>query len=112
MVKFSKQLDMQLVPEWRGAYCQYKLLKKDLKLITFNWHLMPECPVAPSNPPFTLTRRKSPWSSVDVIKVKSLFIVKLLSEYSCELSQNCIQFGLFFAGVKQNTAHLSTLSVS
>ncbi|CAK9867671.1 unnamed protein product [Sphagnum jensenii] len=69
MVKFSKQLDMQLVPEWRGAYCQYKLLKKDLKLITFNWHLMPECPVAPANPPFTLTRRKSPWSSVDVIKV-------------------------------------------
>ncbi|KAH9535736.1 hypothetical protein CY35_17G068900 [Sphagnum magellanicum] len=69
MVKFSKQLDMQLVPEWRGAYCQYKLLKKDLKLITFNWHLMPECPVAPSNPPFALTRRKSPWSSVDVIKV-------------------------------------------
>ncbi|KAH8936186.1 hypothetical protein BDL97_17G071600 [Sphagnum fallax] len=68
MVKFSKQLDVQRVPEWRSAYCQYQLLKKDLKLITFNWHLMPECPVAPSNPPFALTRRKSPWSSVDVIK--------------------------------------------
>ncbi len=32
-------------------------------------------------------------------------------QYSCELSQNCIQFGLFFAGVKQNNAHLSTVSV-
>lgn len=31
MVKFSKQLDGQLVPEWRAAYVTYKLLKKDLK---------------------------------------------------------------------------------
>ncbi|CAM6125906.1 unnamed protein product [Calypogeia fissa] len=31
MVKFSKQLDGQLVPEWRAAYLTYKLLKKDLK---------------------------------------------------------------------------------
>ncbi|MCO5551896.1 hypothetical protein L7F22_005403 [Adiantum nelumboides] len=33
MVKFSKQLELQLVPEWRSAFCNYWKLKKDLKLI-------------------------------------------------------------------------------
>ncbi|XP_024533310.1 phosphate transporter PHO1-like [Selaginella moellendorffii] len=33
MVKFSKQLDGQLVPEWRSAYCDYWQLKKDLKQV-------------------------------------------------------------------------------
>jgi hypothetical protein len=33
MVKFSKQLEGQLVPEWRDAYCNYKQLKKDVKRI-------------------------------------------------------------------------------
>ncbi|KAL3679555.1 hypothetical protein R1sor_022511 [Riccia sorocarpa] len=31
MVKFSKQLEGQLVPEWRPAYVNYKILKKELK---------------------------------------------------------------------------------
>ncbi|KAL2613437.1 hypothetical protein R1flu_025129 [Riccia fluitans] len=31
MVKFSKQLEGQLVPEWRPAYVNYKNLKKELK---------------------------------------------------------------------------------
>ncbi|KAG6546092.1 hypothetical protein Mapa_012498 [Marchantia paleacea] len=33
MVKFSKQLEGQLVPEWRPAYVNYKILKKELKHI-------------------------------------------------------------------------------
>ncbi|KAI5078719.1 hypothetical protein GOP47_0006390 [Adiantum capillus-veneris] len=33
MVKFSKQLELQLVPEWKSAFCNYWKLKKDLKLI-------------------------------------------------------------------------------
>ncbi|CAM6035388.1 unnamed protein product [Sphagnum compactum] len=53
MVKFSEQLEMQLVPEWRGAYCQYNLLKKDLKKIRLNQRIgMPIDPasVAPASP--------------------------------------------------------------
>ncbi|OAE31554.1 hypothetical protein AXG93_3415s1140 [Marchantia polymorpha subsp. ruderalis] len=30
MVKFAKQLEGQLVPEWRAAYVNYKILKKEL----------------------------------------------------------------------------------
>ncbi|CAO2209239.1 unnamed protein product [Urochloa humidicola] len=33
MVKFSKQLEGQLVPEWKHAFVDYCLLKKDLKTI-------------------------------------------------------------------------------
>ncbi|KAL2530172.1 SPX domain-containing protein [Forsythia ovata] len=33
MVKFSKQFQSQLVPEWKEAFVDYKLLKKDLKKI-------------------------------------------------------------------------------
>ncbi|CAK9229909.1 unnamed protein product [Sphagnum troendelagicum] len=33
MVKFSKQLEGQLVPEWKDVYCNYKELKKDVKRI-------------------------------------------------------------------------------
>ncbi|CAM6085404.1 unnamed protein product [Calypogeia fissa] len=33
MVKFQKQLEAQLVPEWREAYCYYKLLKRKVKRI-------------------------------------------------------------------------------
>ncbi|CAM6075761.1 unnamed protein product [Sphagnum tenellum] len=33
MVKFSKQLEDQLVPEWKDVYCNYKELKKDVKRI-------------------------------------------------------------------------------
>ncbi|KAH9305024.1 hypothetical protein KI387_009428, partial [Taxus chinensis] len=33
MVKFQKQLEGQLVPEWRNAYVNYKQLKKDVKQI-------------------------------------------------------------------------------
>lgn len=33
MVKFSKQLDGQLVPEWKDAYCNYKELKRDVNRI-------------------------------------------------------------------------------
>ncbi|KAL2559365.1 Phosphate transporter PHO1-like protein 1 [Forsythia ovata] len=33
MVKFSKQFQSQLVPEWKEAFADYKLLKKDLKKI-------------------------------------------------------------------------------
>jgi len=33
MVKFSKQFDAQLVPEWRHAYVDYQLLKKNIKKI-------------------------------------------------------------------------------
>lgn len=30
MVKFAKQLEMSLVPEWKDAYCNYKALKRDI----------------------------------------------------------------------------------
>jgi len=33
MVKFSKQLEAQLIPEWKGAFVNYWLLKKDVKKI-------------------------------------------------------------------------------
>ncbi len=33
MVKFYKQLEGQLVPEWKDVYCNYKELKKDVKRI-------------------------------------------------------------------------------
>ncbi|KAL2650504.1 hypothetical protein R1flu_018632 [Riccia fluitans] len=33
MVKFQKQLAVQIVPEWKEGYCGYKQLKKDVKRI-------------------------------------------------------------------------------
>lgn len=33
MVKFSKQLEGSLVPEWKAAYCNYKALKRDVNRI-------------------------------------------------------------------------------
>lgn len=33
MVKFSKQFEAQVVPEWKEAFVDYKQLKKDLKKI-------------------------------------------------------------------------------
>ena len=33
MVKFAKQLEGSLVPEWKDAYCNYKELKRDVKRI-------------------------------------------------------------------------------
>lgn len=35
MVKFSKQFEGQLVPEWKEAFVDYWQLKKDLKKIHF-----------------------------------------------------------------------------
>lgn len=36
MVKFSKQFEGQLVPEWKEAFVDYWQLKKDLKKILHN----------------------------------------------------------------------------
>lgn len=33
MVKFAKQLEGSLVPEWKGAYCNYKELKRDVNRV-------------------------------------------------------------------------------
>lgn len=33
MVKFAKQLEASLVPEWKDAYCNYKALKRDAKKV-------------------------------------------------------------------------------
>lgn len=77
MVKFSKQLELQLVPEWRGAYCQYKLLKKDLNKIKQNPRCIPEDPpVTSSASPINLNqnRRKSFWSHIDLIQVRSSYV--------------------------------------
>jgi hypothetical protein len=38
MVKFSKQFELQLVPEWRHAFCNYRTLKKELKVIKLQQH--------------------------------------------------------------------------
>lgn len=35
MVKFSKQFEGQLVPEWKDAFVDYCKLKKDIKKIHF-----------------------------------------------------------------------------
>ena len=74
MVKFAKQLDLQLVPEWKGAYCQYKLLKKNLKKIKQNPLDIPDGPgILTSNLGSPLdrghSRRKSFWSHIDLIQV-------------------------------------------
>lgn len=36
MVKFSKQFEGQLIPEWKEAFVDYTFLKKDLKKIHLN----------------------------------------------------------------------------
>mgnify|MGYP002775758314 FL=1 len=33
MVKFSKQMELQLVPEWRHKFCDYWKLKKEIKMM-------------------------------------------------------------------------------
>lgn len=33
MVKFSKELEAQLIPEWKEAFVNYKMLKKQIKKI-------------------------------------------------------------------------------
>lgn len=73
MVKFAKQLELQLVPEWRGAYCQYKLLKKSLNKIKQNPLDIPDGPGLSSVSGSPLdrgqSRRKSFWSHIDLIQV-------------------------------------------
>ncbi|KAG6546090.1 hypothetical protein Mapa_012496 [Marchantia paleacea] len=44
MVKFAKQLEAQLVQEWRSAYCDYKLLKKDIKAVKESKTKSPQVP--------------------------------------------------------------------
>ncbi|XP_058724268.1 phosphate transporter PHO1 [Vicia villosa] len=36
MVKFSKELEAQLIPEWKDAFVNYKMLKKHIKKIKFS----------------------------------------------------------------------------
>jgi hypothetical protein len=73
MVKFAKQLELQLVPEWRGAYCRYKLLKKSLNKIKENPLDIPDGPGLSSNSGSPLargqSRRKRFWSHVDLMEV-------------------------------------------
>ncbi|KAG0554364.1 hypothetical protein M758_12G087500 [Ceratodon purpureus] len=74
MVKFAKQLESQLVPEWRGAYCQYKLLKKSLNKIKQNPLDIPDGPgllTSDVGGPLDSgqSRRKSFWSHIDLIQV-------------------------------------------
>jgi len=45
MGKFSKQFDAQLVPEWKNAYVNYQLLKKNIKKI----QLLNTNPNSPNN---------------------------------------------------------------
>lgn len=33
MVKFSKELEAQLIPEWKDAFVNYRLLKKHVKKV-------------------------------------------------------------------------------
>ncbi|KAL2631269.1 hypothetical protein R1flu_015955 [Riccia fluitans] len=54
MVMFQRQLEAELVPEWRKAYCKYKHLKRDLKRIRRISHSMvPQQPVS-ETPVFSL----------------------------------------------------------
>ncbi|KAI5073155.1 hypothetical protein GOP47_0011168 [Adiantum capillus-veneris] len=47
MVKFSKQMELQLVPEWRHKFCDYWQLKKDIKRIKL-LKATPPPPAAPA----------------------------------------------------------------
>lgn len=58
MVKFQKQLEGQLVPEWREAYCNYKQLKRNVKRIKEHYELVDA----------TLSVDKLPTNSLDVLK--------------------------------------------
>lgn len=73
MVKFAKQLELQLVPEWRGAYCQYKTLKKSINKIKENPLDISDGPGLNSFSGNPLDRghscRKSFWSHIDLIQV-------------------------------------------
>lgn len=87
MVKFAKQLELQLVPEWRGAYCEYKLLKKSLNKIKQNPLDIPHGPgILNSNLRSPLdrgqSRRRSFWSHIDLIEVKHQWPNFLLHMYS------------------------------
>ena len=42
MVQFQKQLERQLVPEWRFKYCNYDALQKELKLLQKEIEIMQE----------------------------------------------------------------------
>ncbi|MCO5591771.1 hypothetical protein L7F22_045763 [Adiantum nelumboides] len=76
MVKFSKQLELQLVPEWRSAFCDYWKLKKHLKLVKHHLTPSPPPPPPPLHPrrkprPLPTSRRKSLSSPPPVIEVHS-----------------------------------------
>lgn len=78
MVKFSKQLELQLVPEWRHKFCDYWQLKKLIKRIRL--HRLQAAPDSPCleaakpvdgtwTPLTNLARRKNLWCHENVIKV-------------------------------------------
>ncbi|KAJ7549499.1 hypothetical protein O6H91_07G056400 [Diphasiastrum complanatum] len=79
MVKFSKQLQGQLVPEWKSAYCNYWQLKKILKQVKLQWEKEGvDCPARSPrrllNSPLRsfghLTRRRgNSWAQNDMIMV-------------------------------------------
>nr|ATJ04810.1 phosphate transporter PHO1-like protein 1 [Fragaria x ananassa] len=62
MVKFSKQFEAQLVPEWKDAFVDYWQLKKDLKkihLLNINNNNTPTHHSSLSNTPFTSIKKFS-----------------------------------------------------
>lgn len=98
MVKFSKQLELQLVPEWKSAFCDYWKLKKDLKLIklrlqksqneeTIEKALIQKSMLNLSMAHLTtLTRRnRTPTSSPDPLEVIKVNHQKCLSQGQVEI---------------------------
>lgn len=86
MVKFSKELEAQLIPEWKDKYVNYKLLKKPIKKIKLLRLSQLQC--SPVNDdvifgrsifdPFrTLSRKLSDFfrSSVDISDSLEVYIV-------------------------------------
>lgn len=110
MVKFSKQLEVQLVPEWRGAYCQYKLLKKILNKIKESPCSIPDDPEihtsSASSLNFIQNRSKNFWSHIDLIQVICLPRITSETLKVCDLFQ--VNWSIFselcLRKVSENTA--------
>eukprot|EP00250_Pteridium_aquilinum_P026840 c33687_g1_i1 orf=1-927(-) len=88
MVKFSKQLESQLVPEWKSAFCNYWKLKKELKQIRLS---QPRHSFATPRPSVSslnfnnLTRRRSVQKDVILVHLRRSVSSQREEYYETEL---------------------------
>ncbi|KAL6971266.1 hypothetical protein U1Q18_030946, partial [Sarracenia purpurea var. burkii] len=55
MVKFSKELEAQLIPEWKDAFVNYWQLKKHVKKVKLSRSMIPKTQSQDSNRDFGLS---------------------------------------------------------